>query len=60
MATIAAPRLLPELTPLADPALGDGADWNGVEITGEVGGPQEVAFVELSASRLAHVRLTGR
>ncbi len=60
MATIAAPRLLPELTPLADPALGDGADWNGVEITGEVGGPQELAFVELSASRLAHVRLTGR
>ncbi len=60
MATIRAPRLPAELSPLADLTLAEGVDWNGVEITGEVGGPQEVAFVELSASRLAHVRLTGR
>lgn len=60
MATIRAPRLPAELTPLADPVLADGADWSGVEITGEVGGPPEVSFVEVSASRLVNVRLTGR
>ena len=60
MATIRAPRLPAELTPLADPSLDDGTDWEGLDITGEVGGPHEVDFVEIAASRLAHVRLTGR
>jgi uncharacterized protein YjbI with pentapeptide repeats len=54
------PRLPPVLTPLADPELVDGAEWTGVEITGEPGGARDVAYLELSASRLANVRLTGR
>jgi len=57
---IRSPRLPAELTPLPDPELIDGADWSGVEITGEVGGAMDVAYVELSESRLANVRLTGR
>jgi len=58
--TLQPPRLLPELTPLRDPVLVDDTVLAGVDISGEVAGPSEVAYVELSGSRLANVRLTGR
>jgi uncharacterized protein YjbI with pentapeptide repeats len=54
------PRLLPVPTVLRDPDLVDGTEWAGVEITGELGGGAEVDSVDVVASRLANVRLTGR
>ena len=57
---IKGPRVDEELAALTDPVLADGSDWSGVEVTGDIGGPQDVAYVELSSSRLANVRLTGR
>ena len=54
------PHLPAELTPLAEPVLNDGADWSGVEVRGEIGGPQAVDDVEVFSSRMANVRLTGR
>lgn len=58
--TIHPPRVAADLMALDAPELVDAADWNGVEITGEPGGSRDVAYLELSASRLANVRLTGR
>ena len=57
---IAPPRLAAERTALHAPVLEDGADWMGVDASGELGGPHEAAHVELFSSRLANVRLTGR
>lgn len=55
-----APRLLPVPTALHDPQLVDGTDWAGVEVSGEVGGDAEIDSLDVSASRLANLRLTGR
>ena len=60
MRKIESPRLAAELTPFSDPILEEGADWTAVDVSGDLGGPQEVAGVELFTSRLANVRLTGR
>lgn len=57
---ISTPRLLPAPAPLRDPDLVDGTDWAGVDVTGDVGGDIEVDGVELSSTRLANLRLTGR
>jgi uncharacterized protein YjbI with pentapeptide repeats len=54
------PRLLPVPAPLRDPELVDGTEWAGVEITGDVGGEAEVDSVDVAASRLANLCLTGR
>ena len=54
------PRLPPEPVPLQDPVLGDGADWGAVDVSGEIGGPREVAGIEIFSSRLTNVALTGR
>lgn len=54
------PHLPAELTPLPEPALAHAADWSGVDVRGEVGGPQAVDDVEVFSSRLANVDLTGR
>ena len=59
-APLAPPRLVPVPAPLRDPDLVDGTDWAGVEVTGEVGGDAEVDSVDVAASRLANLRLTGR
>jgi uncharacterized protein YjbI with pentapeptide repeats len=44
---------------LRDPDLVDGTDWAGVEVRGEIGGEPEVDSVDVVASRLANLRLTG-
>jgi hypothetical protein len=58
--TIERPRLLPAPAALVSPEVADETDWAGVEITGDIGGEQAVDSIDLSASRLAGVRLTGR
>ncbi len=45
---------------LRDPELVDGTEWAGVDIAGEVGGDAEVDSLDVVASRLAGLRLTGR
>jgi uncharacterized protein YjbI with pentapeptide repeats len=45
---------------LRDPELVDGTEWAGVDIAGEVGGDVEVDSLDVVASRLAGLRLTGR
>ena len=60
IAAVDLPRLLRVPTALQDPHLVDGTEWAGVEITGEVGGEAEVDSVDVAASRLANLRLTGR
>ena len=60
MIVIEGPRLLPVPAVLHSPDLTDGTEWAGVEITGEIGGEAEVDSVDVTASRLANLRLTGR
>lgn len=60
IAAVEKPRLLPFPAPLRDPELVDGTEWAGVEVTGELGGEAEVDSVDVVASRLANLRLTGR
>ena len=48
------------LTPIVDPLLGEGTEWDGVDVRGDVGGPREVADVDIVGSRFVGVRLTGR
>jgi uncharacterized protein YjbI with pentapeptide repeats len=54
------PRLLPAPAALVSPELADETDWAGVDISGEIAGDPAVDSVDLSACRLAGVRLTGR
>jgi hypothetical protein len=54
------PRLLAVPTELRDPDLVDGTEWAGVDVSGEVGGEAEVDSLDVAASRLANLRLTGR
>jgi uncharacterized protein YjbI with pentapeptide repeats len=60
IAAVEGPRLLPLPAPLRDPELVDGTEWAGVEVTGELRGEAEVDSVDVVASRLANLRLTGR
>jgi uncharacterized protein YjbI with pentapeptide repeats len=57
---VESPRLLPAPAMLRGPDLADGTDWAGVDVSGEVGGETEVDSVDVAASRLANLRLTGR
>jgi uncharacterized protein YjbI with pentapeptide repeats len=57
--TIQPPRLA-GLVPLDEPALADGVEWAGVEVSGDVAGPMDVDEVEVASSHLVNVRLTGR
>jgi uncharacterized protein YjbI with pentapeptide repeats len=54
------PRLLPVPALFRHPDLVDGTEWAGVDVTGELGGEAEVDSVNVVASRLANLRLTGR
>ena len=45
---------------LRDADLVDGTDWAGVDLSGELAGEAEVDSVDVAASRLANLRLTGR
>lgn len=54
------PRLPEDLEPMAGAVLDDGTDWAGVELTGDLAGPDDLDDVELASSRLSGVRLTGR
>jgi uncharacterized protein YjbI with pentapeptide repeats len=60
MAPIQSPRLPAVLLPLDEPALDDGVEWAGAEVTGDIAGPPDVDEVEMTACRLVSVRLTGR
>lgn len=60
IAAIEAPRLLRVPAELRDPDLVDGTDWVGVDLSGELAGEAEVDSVDVAASRLANLRLTGR
>ena len=60
IAPVEGPRLLPVPALLRHPDLVDGTEWAGVDVTGEVGGEAEVDSVDVAASRLANLRLTGR
>ena len=60
MIAIDRPRLLPAPAALVGPELADETDWAGVDISGEIAGDPAVDSVDLSACRLAGIRLTGR
>lgn len=55
-----ASRLGDELDALTDPVLDDETAWTGVEVLGDVGGPEEVSLVEITGCRLKGLRLTAR
>ena len=56
----AEPRL-PEVLPRLSPAiLEDEAEWSGIEVVGEVQGPEEISHLEVASSHLRQVRLPGR
>jgi uncharacterized protein YjbI with pentapeptide repeats len=58
--TTIAPRLAGALEAVTDPFVGDGTEWEGVEVRGDLGGEGEVAHLDVAGSRLVGLRLTGR